>query len=606
MNSNLEVLIESFKQNHPESKHDKMDGIIDSLRYLSYMESVNEATTATEICTRNYYTKRALENIQESIMKENTFIWPYTVAPYFTPEESAQFKDYYATTTESDENNGYYSESTHTVGDNSIFHDLEILKNQLRNTVEPDEIARIKSEIDRLSAYSGEAQDFYEEATATQFNPRSWNKKIVTLTTKLKTEEDPEQIDIIKQAIVDLGWNPEIDYTTENQIKAKKRIESIYQERYKNIISLDLTSLVEASNVNEEVISEGFNDIIKPIHVVVVKGNTPFADVITKATKSQFSHSAICIDNDFNNLYSYNLTNGVNKAGGFSIERMDDYPKDNRLAVFSFFVTKENYNKIVERIKLLSDNISNTAYSVANILVMPFKNINLNLNNTMICSQFVDSILKMGNINITGKDSSHVVPNDFYKAGNNTNGKIYKVFDGITKDFNPKKVINYMNKMAKKVRPVSEGVTNIFDDFIYPTLMEAKLPIQFNKDGDVLLTNTFVDFDREYSSSHKLLLQYAKANNTEAMKYELARLYYMNYILERRLYHNKYLSNKEKNMKTRARVLNDFSKYLKYVLDKEPNFNFSEYYEKSIFYPHTVEVKRSTILKLKDIINYIL
>ena len=80
----------------------------------------------------------------------------------------------------------------------------------------------------------------------------------------------------------------------------------------------------------------------------------------------------------------------------------------------------------------------------------------------------------------------------------------------------------------------------------------------------------------------------------------------MNYILEKRLYHNKYLSQKEKNMKTRARVLNDFNKYMKMVLKEEPDFNFGAYYEASPFYAHTVEVKGSTISKLKDIINCIL
>ena len=592
VSNDLEVLIESFKQTYPKTKNSRPETIYEALQFLTYVETINESTSITEQRSTKFYTNYAINKIQESIMKENTFKWPYTVAPYFTPEESAQLK-------------GYYSESMRTAGDKSIFYDIDYLENELRNTTDPDRIADIKSEIDRLAGYSGEAEDFYE-ATATQFEPRSWNKKVTTLINQLKMEEDPEQVDCIKQSLVDLGWNPEIDYTVENQIKAKKRIESIYQERYKNILSLDLTSLVEASDINEEVIYESYNDKIKPIHVVIVKGDSPFSDVISKATKSQFSHSAICIDNNFNNLYSFNLMNGVNKTGGFSIEAVDKYPKDNRLAVFSFFVKKDDYDKIVERVKMLANNIDKTAYSVANILTMPFKRINLNMDNSMICSQFVDSLLKMANIDITGKDSSHVTPNDFYKAAANADGKVYKVFDGITKNFNHKKVVSYVNKMAKKVKPVTEGVSNLLADFIYPTVMEAKLPIQFNKDGDVLLTNTFVDFDREYSASHKLLLHYAKANNIDGMKYELARLYYMNYILERRLYHNKSLSNKEKNMKTRARVLNDFNKYLKYVLEKEPNFNFAEYYEKSIFYPHTVEVKKYTILKLKDIINYIL
>lgn len=80
----------------------------------------------------------------------------------------------------------------------------------------------------------------------------------------------------------------------------------------------------------------------------------------------------------------------------------------------------------------------------------------------------------------------------------------------------------------------------------------------------------------------------------------------MNYILEKRIYSNSLLSNKENNIKTRARILNDFNKYIKIVLKAQPNFNFAEYYEASQFYPHTVEVKASTITKLKDIFNYIL
>lgn len=591
MVSNVEVLIESFKQSHPKSKYDKIDNVVDALRFLSYIECVTESASITEQSIAKFYTNRALEKIQESVIKENTFKWPYSVAPYFTPEESAQFK-------------GYYYEATRAFDNRSIYKNIESLENDLRNTIDPDEIASIKAEMDALGAYSGEAEEFYE-ATATQFEPRSWNKKIVDLTTQLKMSEDPDEIDRIKQNLVDLGWNPEVDYTTENQIRAKKRIESIYQEKYKNIFTLDLTSLVEDTDMNKEIISESFNDKIKPIHVVVVKGKSPFSNAISTVTNSPFSHSAICIDNNFNKLYSFNLSNGVNKIGGFSIENIDNYPKENRLAVFSFFVTKDNYDKIAERIKILADNIDKTAYGVANILTLPFKHINLNLDNSMICSQFVDSILKMANIDITGKDPSHVVPNDFYKAST-ASGKVYKVFDGIAKDFKSKKIISYINRMAKKAKPFAEGASGILADYIYPTVMEAKLPIQFNKDGDALITNPFVDFDREYSASHKLLLQYAKANNLEGMKYELSRLYYMNYILERRLYHNKSLSNKEKNMKTRARVLNDFNKYIKHILEKEPNFNFSEYYEKSIFYPHTVEVKSGTILKLKDIINYIL
>ena len=648
MNSNLEVLIESFKQNHPVNKHDRLDSVIDSLQYLSYTEQlVESANTTVEKSYAKSRIARAINTIQESLIKENTFKWPYSVAPYFTPEEVEQFKGYYyestpvsvgdkniyhdlkyfenelRATTDPDriadikaeidriskysgEAEDFYESTTYTVGDKNIFHDLKYFENELHKTNDPERISVIKAEIDRISKYSGEAEEFYESGFS-NFEPISWVKNVTELTMKLEMEEDPERIDCIKQSLVNLGWNPEIEFNKENQLMAKKRIESIYQEKYKNIFTLDVTSLVEATNTNEEVIYENSNSAIKPIHVIVTKVDSPFSKVITTATRSDFAHAAICIDNDFTKLYSYNLINGVNKVGGFSIENINDYPENGRLAVFSFFVTNDVYECIYDRIKLLTDNIHKTTYSIVNILTLPFKNINLNLDNSMICSQFVDSIMKMANIDITGKDSSHVTPGDVYKSAVASKGKVYKVFDGLAKDFNPKKIIAYVNKLIKKIKPtITEGVSNLLADYIYPVVMEAKFPIEFNKDGDALITNKFVDFDREYSASHKLLLHYAKAGNTEAMKYELARLYYMNYILERRLYHNKSLSNKEKNMKTRARVLNDFNKYLKYVLEKEPKFNFSEYYEKSVFYPHTIEVKSGTILKLKDVINYIL
>jgi len=588
MNNEQQVLIESFKQAHPKTEYHRPETIYEALNFLSFVDGINESASITEQSTTKLYTNFALNKIEESIVKENTFKWPYTIAPYFTPDEISEFK-------------GYYSENAYD--GRSIYHNIEDLEDQLRATTDPDEIARIKAEMDALGTFSGEAQEFYREATATQFEPRSWNKKIIDLTTRLKNTEDPDEINSIKQAIIDLGWNPEVDYTTENKIKAIKRIENIYQEKYKNILSLDITSLVEASNLTNEIITESASDNKKPVHIVLVKGKSPFSDAISKVTNSEFSHSAICLNNDFNNLYSFNLSNGHNK-GGFSIEDINKYPKDNRLAVFSFFVKEEDHKKISERIKMLANNVSDTTYSVLNILALPFKNINFNFNTSMICSQFVDSLLKLANVDITKKNSSHVVPADLYRASK-TNGKIYKTFDGVVKNFKANKIINYINRMSRKSKSFKEN-SNLIDDFTYPVLIEAKLPIQFNKDGDALLTNTFVDFDAEYSSSHKLLLEYEKSNNIDGIKYELARLYYMNYILERRLYHNKYLFNKEKNIKTRARVLNDFKKYLNFILKKEPKFNFSEYYENSVFYPHTVEVKSGTLLKLKDIVKYIL
>lgn len=221
----------------------------------------------------------------------------------------------------------------------------------------------------------------------------------------------------------------------------------------------------------------------------------------------------------------------------------------------------------------------------------------------MICSQFVDYIMKMTNSDITNIDSSKVSPAKLYNSSVN-NARIYKTYDGKVKDFDSKKAKKLLDKLSRTAKTVNENTIN---NYIAPVVVEArKANIEVKNNGDVLLTNPFVDFDAEYMASHKLLMQYYKSNNIEAMKYELARLYYMNYILEKKLYHNKFLMNKEKNMKTRARVLNDFNKYIKVVLATQPNFNFGEYYEHSSFYPHTVEVTGSTVNAVKDVFKYIL
>jgi hypothetical protein len=546
-----EVLIESFKESHPRNNiYHKPKNINEALNLLSHIGSEKDNALLTESANAKYYINEAYNLIQESIKKDNNIKWPYVTAPYFTYEEVKQFE-------------GYYHDSPTILSENWYATNL-----------------------------GNEEQ-------------RSWDKKVKELIIRLRIEENPDEINRIKQDLINLGWNPELDYNIENQIKAVNRIEKILNEK-NNILTLDITSLIEF--YKDSIINESSKSTIKPIHIVLVRGNGILSPLISNVTKGDFSHSAICIDNDFSKLYSFNMNNERNFVGGFSIEDVNKYPRDNRLAVFTFFVSKDDYARIKERVKMLSDNIKSTSYSVINLLTIPFKDINLNMSNSMICSQFVDSILKMARINITGKNSSKVNPNNLYNVSI-ANSRVYKIFDGIAKDFNPTKASKYINKMAKSAKPFVESnneISSIIYEYTYPVVTEARSPIQFNKDGDLLLTNKIIDFDAEYSASHKLLLNYEKTNNIEGMKYELARLYYMNYILERKLYHNKYLSNKEKNMKTRARVLNDFNKYLNHVLSKEPNFNFAKYYEESVFYPHTIEVKQSTLLKFKDIINYIL
>lgn len=87
-----------------------------------------------------------------------------------------------------------------------------------------------------------------------------------------------------------------------------------------------------------------------------------------------------------------------------------------------------------------------------------------------------------------------------------------------------------------------------------------------------------------------------ESKSFETMKYELAKLWMLNIILEKKL-HSKNVSEKKRFElnNSRARVLNDFKKYIDIVLKNEPSFNFSRYYEESPFNTNAVKISKNTI-----------
>lgn len=528
---------------------------------MLYLENQNPKDDKSK--AQNKYNKNKIISKLKRNKEDKNIKWEFMYSPYFCPEEIEQMSGYYSEEVEESANKLFIEYSNYYYGYENDFNIVE-WSDTLRNFQYKLEIAD----------YSG----------------------------------DFRAMDKIKQSILRIGWNPEIPYNETTQLKAINRLQDIINEQYKNVSILDISEQFN-SFIASDYIQEAKREKLYPISIVLVKGNSTFSNIITKVTKGEFSHSAICLDNDFNKLYSFNLNNEFNNKGGFSLESISKYPKENRLSVFTFFVNKEKWDKINENVQNLLFNIKNTAYSSANILLYPFKKINLNREDNMICSQFVDKMLKLADIDITKIDSSKVTPSYLYNVSIK-NSKIYKVFDGTVRDFDFFKASKFIDSMSKKSKPFKES--NILfnycvNQYLYPVVSEARqIPIQFDDDGDMLLNNPFVNFDNEYSASHKLLLQYEKSKNLEGMKYELARLYYMNYILEKKIYNRKFLKNKDSNIKTRARILNDFNKYLKVVLAKESDFNFSKYYEESPFYANTFEVKKGTLNKIKDVISYIL
>lgn len=448
----------------------------------------------------------------------------------------------------------------------------------------------------------------------------------------IKETKDINKINSRKQSILELGWNPEIDFTIENRIKANTRIKTILNEMYKKTEIIDMTSFVNVQK--EEAISIDNDDsILHPVFIILVEGKSFFSNAIKKVTNGVFSHAAIAFDTKLDKMYSYNM----NGANGLSIEDIKKYPQDKTLGVFTIFVKGKDLLNIKKNLEYFVDNKDKTRYSFLNVLTLPL-NIPLQFDLKMVCSQFVDRLLKLSKIDITDKDSALVNPNDFaIKAY--TNVKIYKMFEGKVSDYKyPKinKIINSLKGNAKYIKESLINITNestyisaicenindidmlkildeksellnnvsrnIYNTMIKPyisiSILEAKeFPVQFDDDGNLLIKSiSKIDFEAEYSKIHKLLINYEKINDIESIKYELSKLWFLNHVLEAKIHDIKF-NKEQKNeyYKARAKILNDFNKYLSLVLSKEKSFNFSKYYEDSPFSVAAYKINRSTL-----------
>ena len=162
------------------------------------------------------------------------------------------------------------------------------------------------------------------------------------------------------------------------------------------------------------------------------------------------------------------------------------------------------------------------------------------------------------------------------------------------------------DSIAYKKRLQSVAKQKVIDRILRESAInEAKdIPIEFNNYGDLLITKPEkINFDDEFFKTHRLLVIYMTAGNMEGVKFESAKLWYMNTCIE------SMLSKGHKDKKlidTRARILNDYTKCMVYILNKETNFNFTKYYSTTKFNDKVIRIKGSTLKYTLDYLKAVL
>lgn len=446
---------------------------------------------------------------------------------------------------------------------------------------------------------------------------REINLERVRSLESLYSKKDSIPKTVWESYVRNLGWNPNVQFTPSRRVVNDILMRGVFREEYNQKYDIvDISDTISDTSIDRIREMDFSNTPFKPIYIILFTGKSNFSKAIKWWTNSKFSHAMISLDSSFKRCFSYGVERAQGRLGGFIIENLFEKPKDSMCKIYAAFVSSSAYDTIKKNIDWFIENQKKTVYGFRNILTFLFQ-IPRQHDMNMICSQFVDRMIKLGNIDFTKKASSLLSPEDINRAARR-NRKIFTIFNNITGKLNTRVIDRKMEQIYSKGK-ILESVDfcmyqiNESDD-IYRRLLTPideirELPIRFTSNGDILVdAPKRVDYEAEYAKSHKLLMEYDKGNNIDGMKSELAHMWHYLLEIEEKLYGVKRTEPAERSalLKVRARIIGDFKKYMKVVLRSDPHFDFSKYYEESPYSKDTYKISKSTINGLLKAVKIIL
>lgn len=413
------------------------------------------------------------------------------------------------------------------------------------------------------------------------------------------------------------GWDSAYEFTAHN-----RSVNDIFMRQSLRQECTNYYDFIDISDIKESAVTsiremDFTNSPVKPLFIILFAGKNQFAKAIRAFTGSNYSHAMISLDGSFKKCYSYGMEGAKSKLGGFIIEDLTNKPPKSPCKIYVTFVKDKVWETIQKNIDWFIQMQRKTKYGFINIITYLFQ-IPRQKDLNMICSQFVDRMIKLGNIDFTKKSSSLLSPADIDRAARN-NKKIYTIYQGFAEKINPAVIQRKIDTVFHKgkilesatfcVYPQNEMGQMIYEHLLKPIDEIKDIPIRIDTKGDVIV-NRFkkIDYEGEFAKSHKLLVEYEKANNINGMKDELAHMWSLLIQIEEKLYGPKTLPSSQRSslFKARAKIIGDFKKYMQVVQRSDPHFDFGTYYEKSPYSNDTYRVSGSTINGLLKLVKTIL
>lgn len=370
-------------------------------------------------------------------------------------------------------------------------------------------------------------------------------------------DKNSTEIDKIK-----LGWNPIMEYSEENVKISHNRCMKILNEN----LNCNYIPLQNIKGVD-------YNDKFKTgMSIVTIYECDKLHSVADGIPRMLMNFN--CLHEDW---YQYTYSQLMTKLNINNV--LNEY-KDPLVDVYFLEMDKSLYDNQLSLVSKFNLN-NNSLKEFTSLLKESTPNIN---NSKIFAHRFINGLLESNNIN-------------------NAHYSIYHLLSEF--GANHKDIINSHKKLAVIEQFDNYDQSNYLHEiFDIKVLKEAQtLPVEFDEDGNMFIKKKEnIDFALEYNNCHKLLKQYEKVENYEAIKYYIAKLWYMNILIEKRLYQKNKTPELQQKLpdyyKTRAHILNDFNIYMGKILEREPNFNFQEYYENTPFNQSVVKISKNLLERI--------
>lgn len=361
--------------------------------------------------------------------------------------------------------------------------------------------------------------------------------------------------------------------------------------------------------------------IKEPVYVVLTKGTTLGNKIVSAMTKTPYGHASLSFDLSLDNMYTF----GTNTDNSNPNKRFMTFIKEDKgflnkvnnnevdYHIYAIFVDKDKKTKMEKQIKKMVKEKTKFNYNYVGIFGY-LMNTPVKIKDSFFCSEFIASIFRNVGIELFDKPDQLVAPHDFAFSK-----KFIKVEEGRLTKYDSKKTEKKITRILNKYYSYSnykEGKLftvkdNSLDVLLHERfrLTNNKLPIEIDSDGNITFHKLGKpDYASVFAESHRLLILYAEQDNIDGMKYELAKLWVCIKGIETKIYKGTKLHTNEKTqlINTRALIINDFKKYMKVVLEKDPSFNFEQYYKESEFNNAVFKISKFTLKGITALVKELL